>query len=119
MGESLWWLGASRRTPACPARGRDCGSKRSASLISSFDLSVSARTAPCSYRDGIGQSAVGCRWIQRYPVSDRGRSHSPRRWESVVFAERPRRTCFGLYGADHRVRHPSAHPSWDFGKREN
>lgn len=43
MGKSLWWLDSSRRTPACPAWGRDCDSERSVSLISSFDLS--ARTA--------------------------------------------------------------------------
>jgi hypothetical protein len=40
MGKSLWWLDASRRTPACPTWGRDCDSERSVSLISSFDLSV-------------------------------------------------------------------------------
>ena len=40
MGKSLWWLDASRRTSASPARGRDCDSERSVSLISSFDLSA-------------------------------------------------------------------------------
>jgi translation elongation factor EF-1alpha len=43
MGKSLWWLGASRRTPAYLAWGRECRSQRSVLFISSFDLS--ARTA--------------------------------------------------------------------------
>jgi hypothetical protein len=40
MGKSMWWFDASRRTPACPAWGRECDSKRSVSLIFSFDLSA-------------------------------------------------------------------------------
>jgi hypothetical protein len=35
-----------------------------------------------------------------------------------VLTERPCRTCFGLYGADHRFRHPSANPGRKFCKRE-
>jgi hypothetical protein len=86
-------------------------------LFSLFDLS--ARTRAGSYRDGIGQGTVGCRWFQRYPVSDCGRSHSPRRGESVVLAECPCRACFSLHGADYRFRHSSANPSRNVGEREN
>ena len=117
MGKSLWRLGAGWRTPACPARGRDCGGERSASFIFLFDLS--ARTRAGSYRDGIGQGTVGCRRFQRYPVSDCGRSHSPRRRESVVLAECPCRACFSLHGADYRFRHSSANSSRNVGEREN
>ena len=39
MGKSLRWFNASRRTPACPAWGRDGDSERSVSLFSCFDLS--------------------------------------------------------------------------------
>lgn len=35
-----------------------------------------------------------------------------------MLTERPCPTCFGLFGADHRFRHPSANPGRNFCKRE-